>query len=334
MTNPHASLRSTGKILTLGACAWTTLFQVEAWPSGSAKIIPKLAIQIGDGMSASAACSIAALGGGVTWWGRVSKDANGLAAINSIAETGVDCSQVLWVDGVSGSFCTVLIDDSGERLVVPRHDPAMPESAQWLALDQLPQYALVLTEVRWHAGALAILKEARRIGIPGLLDAEVSGPGQLAALCQVASHLLFSETGLAHWLNLPISHFSSAISTGLPALTVHVEAALRQVLDHTPCALAGVTLGSAGFYWMERQDDRQDRLHHVEAPTVTVVDTLAAGDVFHGAYAWAMTQSIDSGEWARIATTAASLKCQHFGGRLGAPSFSRLQNALLQNAFL
>ena len=33
-------------------------------PRGSAKIIPDIAIQIGDGMSATAACAVVRLGGG------------------------------------------------------------------------------------------------------------------------------------------------------------------------------------------------------------------------------------------------------------------------------
>ena len=314
-------------ILTLGACSWTTLFKVDTWPSGSAKIMPHTALQLGDGMSASAACSIAALGGKVAWLGRCGNDANGRAAIQSLESTGVDCSGVQWVDGVAGSFCTVLIDAQGERLVVPRHDPAMPSSADWLPLADLKQYALALTEVRWHEGALAVLKAAKQAGIPGILDAEASGDRQLAQLCQEASHLLFSETGLTHWLKKPGHYFSETIATK-SLHTARVSEALVLVLAGTPCDLAGVTLGDGGFYWMQRSADNMPVMQHQPAMRVTAIDTLSAGDVFHGTYAWAMTQSADPIQWARIATIAASLKCQKFGGRLGTPTWPEIEAAL------
>ena len=79
-------------ILCVGACAWTTIFRVAHLPRGSAKIMPDEAIQIGDGMSASAACAIVKLGGRAEFWARVGDDANGRAAIASLAEAGLDCS--------------------------------------------------------------------------------------------------------------------------------------------------------------------------------------------------------------------------------------------------
>ena len=314
-------------ILTLGACSWTTLFKVDAWPSGSAKIMPSAALQLGDGMSASAACAIAALEGNVVWLGRVGHDDNGKAAVRSLQAAGVDCSGIHWVDGVAGSFCTVLIDAQGERLVVPRHDPALPSAADWLPLANVHEYALVLTEVRWHEGAIAILQAARRAGKPGVLDAEASGPGQLQQLCNEASHILFSETGLAHWLNESASYFSQCLPDPR-ALNTSISKALKKVLAQTTCELAGVTLGGEGFYWLQRADVSDAGVQHQPALKLKAVDTLAAGDVFHGAYAWAMTRSTNPHQWARVATVAASLKCQTFGGRLGTPNLLALRQAL------
>jgi sulfofructose kinase len=53
---------------------------------------------------------------------------------------------------------------------------------------------------------------------------------------------------------------------------------------------------------------------------VEVVDTLGAGDVFHGAYALAIAQGGTIGEAMRFASAAAALKCSRPGGRLGAPT--------------
>ena len=104
-STPQGERGQTKPILCVGACAWTTIFRVAHLPDsakGSAKIIPIEAIQIGDGMSASAACAIVKLGGRAEFWARVGDDANGRAAIASLTEAGLDCSNVRYVSGGEG----------------------------------------------------------------------------------------------------------------------------------------------------------------------------------------------------------------------------------------
>ena len=56
------------------------------------------------------------------------------------------------------------------------------------------------------------------------------------------------------------------------------------------------------------------------APAVDAVDTLGAGDVFHGAYALALAEGRDIAAAARFATLAAAIKCTRDGGRAGCPT--------------
>jgi sulfofructose kinase len=65
-----------------------------------------------------------------------------------------------------------------------------------------------------------------------------------------------------------------------------------------------------------------------------VVDTLAAGDIFHGAFALAVLEGRSIEDAARFACVAASLKCTHFGGRLGCPSRDEVETFLISSADL
>jgi sulfofructose kinase len=76
-----------------------------------------------------------------------------------------------------------------------------------------------------------------------------------------------------------------------------------------------VTCGEAGSWWLTN-----DGPLHVPAPEVEAVDTLGAGDVFHGAYALAISEGRDIGSAARFATLAAAIKCTRSGGRAGSPT--------------
>jgi fructose-1-phosphate kinase PfkB-like protein len=62
----------------------------------------------------------------------------------------------------------------------------------------------------------------------------------------------------------------------------------------------GVTAGAAGFYWLSEKDKD---VHHIPGLDVVAVDTLGAGDVFHGAFA-----------------LAAGPKCAQSNGRDAIPS--------------
>jgi sulfofructose kinase len=85
----------------------------------------------------------------------------------------------------------------------------------------------------------------------------------------------------------------------------------------------GATCGAAGYAWVEGGAVRR-----VGAPAVEVIDTLAAGDVFHGAFALALAESQPVEAAARFACHAASLKCTRFGGRLGCPTRAEVEASL------
>ncbi|MEW9834199.1 PfkB family carbohydrate kinase [Mesorhizobium sp. ZMM04-4] len=52
---------------------------------------------------------------------------------------------------------------------------------------------------------------------------------------------------------------------------------------------------------------------------MTAIDTLAAGDVFHGGFAVGLAEGMQPEAALRLASAAAAIKCTRFGGRLGAP---------------
>jgi sulfofructose kinase len=99
------------------------------------------------------------------------------------------------------------------------------------------------------------------------------------------------------------------------------EALLRLARTHP--GHVGATCGAAGYTWVQGGE-----VHHVGAPAVEVVDTLAAGDVFHGAFALALAESQPVEAAARFACHAASLKCTRFGGRLGCPTRAEVEASL------
>jgi sulfofructose kinase len=67
---------------------------------------------------------------------------------------------------------------------------------------------------------------------------------------------------------------------------------------------------------------------HTPAFQVEAVDTNAAGDVFHGAYALNAAEGRELEASLRFASAAAALKCARFGGRTACPTRSEVDEFL------
>jgi sulfofructose kinase len=61
---------------------------------------------------------------------------------------------------------------------------------------------------------------------------------------------------------------------------------------------------------------------------VRAVDTLAAGDVFHGAFLLALAEGRGVAAAARFANVAAALKCSRFGSRTTTPGRAEVETFL------
>ena len=291
-------------LIAVGGICTTTLYRVPAVPAVPGKVLATDAAEVVDGMAVSAACAFVRLGGQGAVWGRVGVDPRGVGMRCELAAAGLDVSAVRSVPGGRSSIAVSIIDARGDRLVVPYHDASLDAAADWLPLERIASADFVHVDTRWPEGAAAALVAARAAGVPGMLDADIAPTDILARLVPLSSHAVFSDAGLF-------------LHTGMSDL----EAALRLVAADHP-GHVGVSCGPDGYAWIEAGE-----LWRVPAPRVEVVDTLAAGDVFHGALALRLAEGATIEAAARFAVVAASLKCTRFGGRLGCPSRDEVERA-------
>jgi sulfofructose kinase len=292
------------RVICVGHAALDRVFAVESWPAGSGKIPAHRFEESGGGMAANAAAAIARLGGEVVFWGPTGEDAVADAIRAMLIADGVDAHELRRFEGRTSSHSAVVVDDRGERLVVGYRGNALQAPADWLPIEQVGRCEALLADVRWPDGALRALRAARDAGIPAILDGEIAAAEVLETLTRAADHVIFSERGLEAYAG----HDS--------------EAGLRRVLQNG-ALMAAVTRGEKGVLWVETAASGE--VLRCPAFAVDTVDTLAAGDVFHGAYALALAEGQGIGAAIRFAAAAAAIKCSRSGGRSGAPVRSEVE---------
>ncbi|AYG68701.1 MULTISPECIES: sugar kinase [unclassified Rhizobium] len=287
-------------ILCVGAAVLDTLFRVRTLPQGQGKVLPYDMLQIAEGMASSAAYAIVRLGGKACLWGAVGRDETGERIIRDLKDDGIHVDGMLRVDGARSAVSAILVDDDGERLIVPFYDSKLHHTVKEFTAADMASFGAVLVDVRWPALALQVLKTARTMGKPAILDGDVAPDGIIEQLAPEATHIIFSEPAAERL-------------TGTGDVSEMAQR-LKQRFDH---AFICVTAGGAGSYWF---NEEIGKVQHCPTMSINAVDTLAAGDIFHGAFALAIAEGMAAEDAIRFSSIAAALKCEVFGGRSGAPT--------------
>jgi sulfofructose kinase len=279
-------------------------FEIEAFAANPTKTPAHSYRQIVGGMAANASISMARLGLPVHLIGRVGDDDAGRFIQSAVRELGIT-SRLEAVQGGHTSVSSVIVDAQGERQIFNHRGDALAK-AHPLSTRLLQGAQAVLTDPRWGDGAAAALIWARENGVLGMLDADVAPFEVLQRLVPLAKWAVFSEAGLT-------CYAPNARTSG---------AGLIEALD-AGAASAMVTLGEKGVAWMHT---KQRILHTQASFPVKALDTTGAGDVFHAALCFALSELSPDADASqerqaiRFACAAAALKCTQRHGALGAPT--------------
>lgn len=285
----------------MGLALQDTILTLDHIPQQPGKVYAQGRRDVGGGPAATAAVTVARLGGHALIAARIGTDATGEIIRREFEAEGVDTTWLREFVEVHSPCSVVLVDRAGERLVVAHADTSMPAGADWL-MDEPPAEA-VLCDLSWPEGALHCLSAARKSGLPSVLDADISRhpPERVASILEAADHVIFSRPGLAQFSN------RESIAEGL------------EVARRPSQAFVGVTDGANGLYWLEGS-----ALCNAPPPKVDVVDTTGAGDAFHGAFALALAHGRPLSEAISFSNAVAALKCSRPGGRAGLPDAASL----------
>lgn len=282
-------------VVGVGLNATDTMLIVPHFPAYAGKVPFQEEVLTPGGQVASAMVACARLGLRTKYIGSIGDDERGRIQIESLRGTGVDLTHVQIRKGCPNQSAYIIIDRStGERTVLWRRDDCLRIDPDEISEDQITCARLLHidghdTPAVAHAAAIA-----RRHGIPVTVDVDTIYHGFDKVLPNI-DYLVASSEFPAAWtgVNDPFH-------------------ALEAIQGEYGMKVAAMTLGAHGA--LARCDGA---FYYSPAFVVNCLDTTGAGDIFHGAFCYAVLQGMGMHDALDFSNAMAALNCTALGARGG-----------------
>ena len=292
---------STWDVVGIGENSVDYVYRLPMAPTPNAKLpISSHRLLLG-GQVATTLATCAALGLRTAYIGSFGRDDNGTRIRAALAQRGVDTTHA-FIRQTSNRHAVILVDErTGDRTVLWERDPALALRAHEVPPTVVAGARLLHVDDVDEEASIAAARIARAAGIPVTSDLDRI-TNWTDALVEAVTIPIFAE-------HVPASLTGEA----------DVERALRKLrLRHH--GLLCVTLGSRGAVLLDG-----DRLHQVTAPTVEAVDATGAGDVFRGAFIYALLRGDAPVEILQFANAAAAVSCTRAGAMDSVPTLAEVE---------
>jgi len=259
------------------------------------------------GQAATAVATCASLGLRSKYVGVTGSDDNGRRIRAELQRRGVDVGNVITRDA-DNRFAVILVDGStGERIVLWDRHESLRLREHELPADALASARVVHVDDVDEEVAIRAAAAARAAGAIVTSDIDRVTP-MTVELASSVTHAIFSQ------------HVVSAL-TGVS----DVERALRTLRSRHGGVLV-VTMGERGAAALDG-----DRFSHEPAFQVRALDTTGAGDVFRGAFIYALVNGEPVEQALRTGNAAAAVSCTRLGALNGVPTLDEVRELMAAN---
>jgi sulfofructose kinase len=279
-------------VVGVGINATDTIIRLPRFPELDSKVeVLSAEVQPG-GQVASAMVACQRWGLSTRYVGKVGADDAGRLQMRMFASEGVE-AHVIEVPGASSQSSYILVDeDSGERTILWKRDADIALKPEDLRPEWITRARALHVDGHDTAAAATAARWARLAGIPVTADLDNVYPGVETLLPNV-DYMITSRQFPERLTG------EGDLRNSLPLL--HKKYKSR---------LVAATLGRDGVLAWDGTD-----FHYTAGFEVSVLDTTGAGDVFHGAFVYAMLKGWQLTRQLEFCCAAAALNCTGAGAR-------------------
>lgn len=294
------------QIVGVGANVFDTLYRLDSYPKEDTKQRALSVTESGGGPCGTGLVAAAKLGASCAYIGNCSDDRAGQFLCSDFIKYGVSTELMKPVKN-TGAFCSCiwLCDDTAARTCVFHRGDVPPTAIGDREREAIAEADILMVDGNDLDAAVAAAKIARENGTLVLYDA--------GGLYDDIERLLMLTDIL-----IPSEEFALGY-TG----EENVANAARKLWKLYKPKVIVITQGKEGGILF----DGKNLLRYPAFP-VDAVDTNGSGDVFHGAFAFALTQNMDYGKCCVFSSAVSALKCMKVGARQGVPTYTDTMNFL------
>ena len=295
-------------VLGLGVTAVDDILYVPFYPPADGKVEVRLRERHCGGLCATALVAAARLGAKCAFAGTLGDDEGSRLVLETLKHENIDTRDAIR-RASAGPVRSVIVVDEARRTRNIFYDTqqALGADPKRPAKEVILRSRVLLVDRFGIPGMIRAAKIARTAGIPVVADFESSQLPRFAELLALSDHLI-------------VSHGFATTLTGAKA-----PAAAAAKLWRPDRSAVVLTCGADGCWFV---DGPGQKTEHLAAFRVNALDTTGCGDVFHGAYAFALARGLPLKERVQLASAASAVKATRHGGQAGIPNFAQLQSFL------
>lgn len=299
-----------GHIVVVGSINMDLVVRAPRHPEPGETILGSTFQTFPGGKGANQAVAAARLGGRVKMIGRVGADAFGDSLLATLQNDKVDTSYIRRSTDTASGVALITVSEQGQNtiVVVPGANGLLTPQDIHDSREAFVGASVVLLQLEIPLETVHTAADiARQEGAGVILNP--------APARQLSNHLLSK-------IDFLIPNESELhLLTGMQALSIAADS-LRSIGTRRLV----VTLGSDGALVID-----EDGHYQLEAHSVPVVDTTAAGDAFVGAFAVAQTEHRPTREAAAWGNAAGALAVTCAGAQPSLPTRAQLEDFLANN---
>ena len=292
-----------GDIVVVGSSNTDMTVRVAELPKPGETVLGSDFRRTAGGKGANQAVAAARAGGDVVFVGCVGKDAMGEQTLQNLAQEGIDTKHVFATPEAPSGIALIMVDAAGENNI------AVAPGAN---AEFYPEHLTGAEEALLEADVLVVQLETPTVTVERAVEKAWQG-GATVVLNPAPAQQLDQQL-LSH---VSVLTPNAAEAERLTGVRVGGEESLKEAaarLHSKGVENVVVTLGARGAFVSRVAGNEV-----VSGLKVKAIDTTAAGDVFNGALAVALSEGRSLLEAAHFANTAAALSATVRGAQRSVP---------------
>ncbi len=297
-----------GTILGLGAVSYDSIMRIDHMPQWEElEYVTDYQVQQG-GMAATGIVAAARLGAATEFIGAVSNDDTGTFHLTNFDRYGIRHDRIRIYENERNAVTVALVDmKTGKRTFI-HYKGVNSKPSLSLGEFDFTGISYILYDGFFFDTALSIAEQAKKRGIVNVTDVSANNRNpRMRAYLELMDYPVLSEI------------FACAF-TGIKD---PVKAGRKLLLPANKAVI--ITCGIRGSYIITADGNEHIPAFEDGLP----VDTTGAGDVFHGAFVFAISREYDLKDAVIFSSACSALKCRKPGGQAGIPCFNEVRNFIL-----